>query len=221
MWCRGSGCKLVIVASNGSGPEATAARQPPAIPGYDWSKHSWAFGVDAEKCIGCLRRRGVQAENDVSMDPHHFRTWVERYVTLQGEDNAQIDSQADPVNIAASTEEEDIVSPTDTKMQTSKKPSSCRSCAINVRILPVAGCPTGATYKTEDGVVLIDHTYCIGCRYCVQACPYGVRFLMSAETSAINAPGVTTVSPDCNRLVSRLVQLVPAFLVTAMTNKAR
>ena len=37
-------------------------------------------------------------------------------------------------------------------------------------------CPTGATYKTEDGVVVIDHTYCIGCQYCVQACPYGARY---------------------------------------------
>ena len=37
-------------------------------------------------------------------------------------------------------------------------------------------CPTGATFKTEDGVVVIDHTYCIGCQYCVQACPYGARF---------------------------------------------
>jgi Fe-S-cluster-containing dehydrogenase component len=37
-------------------------------------------------------------------------------------------------------------------------------------------CPTGATFKTDDGVVVIDHTYCIGCQYCVQACPYGARF---------------------------------------------
>ena len=35
--------------------DAAAASQAPAIPGYDWSKHQWAFGVDAEKCIGCLR----------------------------------------------------------------------------------------------------------------------------------------------------------------------
>jgi Fe-S-cluster-containing dehydrogenase component len=38
-------------------------------------------------------------------------------------------------------------------------------------------CPVGATFQTKDGVVLVDETYCIGCRYCIQACPYGARFL--------------------------------------------
>lgn len=38
-------------------------------------------------------------------------------------------------------------------------------------------CPVGATFKTPDGVVLVDSQYCIGCRYCIQACPYGARFL--------------------------------------------
>jgi len=40
-------------------------------------------------------------------------------------------------------------------------------------------CPTGATYKREDGLVLIDHNKCIGCRYCVLACPYDVRQSLS------------------------------------------
>jgi Fe-S-cluster-containing dehydrogenase component len=38
-------------------------------------------------------------------------------------------------------------------------------------------CPVGATFKTEDGVTLVDEDYCIGCRYCIHACPYGARFL--------------------------------------------
>jgi Fe-S-cluster-containing dehydrogenase component len=37
-------------------------------------------------------------------------------------------------------------------------------------------CPVGATYQTGDGVVLVDRSWCIGCGYCIMACPYGVRF---------------------------------------------
>lgn len=36
-------------------------------------------------------------------------------------------------------------------------------------------CPTQATWKRDDGVVAIDEHRCIGCRYCVAACPYGSR----------------------------------------------
>ena len=36
-------------------------------------------------------------------------------------------------------------------------------------------CPTHATYTTESGVVLVDEEKCIGCKYCMMACPYGVR----------------------------------------------
>jgi Fe-S-cluster-containing dehydrogenase component len=35
----------------------------------------------------------------------------------------------------------------------------------------------GATFRTEDGVVLVDEKHCVGCGYCVQACPYGTRFI--------------------------------------------
>ena len=37
-------------------------------------------------------------------------------------------------------------------------------------------CPVGATYQTADGVVLVDRKWCIGCGYCIMACPYGMRF---------------------------------------------
>ncbi len=163
-----------------AGEQAAAAQVPPnpAIPGYDWTKHRWAFGVDATKCIGCLRCvEACKKENNVPADAHHFRTWVERYVTLEGEETARIDSQADPVNIAASGSEGEYRFADRYKDAKVAKaffvPKLCNHCT-NPACVQV--CPTGATYKTEDGVVLIDHTYCIGCQYCVQACPYGARF---------------------------------------------
>jgi len=36
-------------------------------------------------------------------------------------------------------------------------------------------CPTGASFKRVDGIVLVDKHICIGCRYCMMACPYKAR----------------------------------------------
>ncbi len=45
----------------------------------------------------------------------------------------------------------------------------------------VKACPTGASHKREDGVVVIDSTICIGCRYCMSACPYNARSFYEAD----------------------------------------
>ena len=47
-----------------------------------------------------------------------------------------------------------------------------------------AVCPTHATYTTDSGVVLVDEERCIGCKYCMMACPYGVRSWNAAEKCA-------------------------------------
>ena len=166
--------RALIPASTAS-PTATS---PSPLPNYDWSAHRWAFGVDATRCIGCLRCvEACKTENEVPQDAHHFRTWVERYVVLEGERKARVDSQSDPVNIAASGSEGRYRFANryqDAKVEKAFfVPKLCNQCTHPAC---VQVCPTGATYKTADGVVLIDHTYCIGCQYCVQACPYGVRY---------------------------------------------
>jgi Fe-S-cluster-containing dehydrogenase component len=147
--------------------------------GYDWNRHQWAFGVDATKCIGCLRCvEACKIENDVPANAHQFRTWVERYVYVKGEQQPRIDSQQDAVNIAASGSAKQYRFADRYRNAKVEKaffvPKLCNQCTHPAC---VQVCPVGATYRTRDGVVLVDPDYCIGCRYCVQACPYGARYL--------------------------------------------
>ena len=51
-------------------------------------------------------------------------------------------------------------------------PVGCQQCE-NPPCIKV--CPTGATWAEKDGIVVIDYDWCIGCRYCMAACPYGAR----------------------------------------------
>jgi phenylacetyl-CoA:acceptor oxidoreductase 27-kDa subunit len=55
----------------------------------------------------------------------------------------------------------------------------------------VNACPTRATQRREDGLVWVDARKCVGCRYCVMACPYQMRVYYSEEKEYYPGQGLT------------------------------
>lgn len=134
----------------------------------------WAFVVDTTRCIGCGRCVwACKQENDVPWGASHNRTWVERYVrTADGE--TYVDSPEAGINGFASAplpeeaQGKEIV-------KSFFVPKLCNQCEHPPC---VQVCPVAATYQAKGGAVLVNRDTCIGCRYCIQACPYGARYLL-------------------------------------------
>lgn len=57
-------------------------------------------------------------------------------------------------------------------------PSMCNNCENPIC---VRNCPTQATFRREDGIVMQDPHRCIGCKYCMASCPYDVRYVDSLK----------------------------------------
>jgi Fe-S-cluster-containing dehydrogenase component len=153
-----------------------AEERPQDAPNYDTTRHWWAMFIDVEKCIGCGRCvEACKVENDVPDEPFYFRTWVERYhipardvTNPKAEDHPQVDSPNGGRNGFPD------IYPKQDGAKSFFVPKLCNHCAHSPC---VQVCPVGATFESPDGVVLVDKQYCIGCRYCVHACPYGCRFI--------------------------------------------
>lgn len=72
-------------------------------------------------------------------------------------------------------------------------------------------CPTGATTQRADGIVSQDDKTCIGCKYCIQGCPYGVRYV---------DPRTNTVQ-KCDLCVHRIEQGILPACVNTCNARAR
>jgi Fe-S-cluster-containing dehydrogenase component len=132
----------------------------------DLLKFDWGYIVDTTRCIGCgACVRACAVENNVP--DTFFRTWVERYEINKNE-TVRVDS---PDGAKESFKQDNFKSDI---VKGFFVPKICNHC-YNSACTQV--CPVGASYHSPDGVVLIDKEHCIGCGYCVQACPYGCRYI--------------------------------------------
>jgi Fe-S-cluster-containing dehydrogenase component len=119
----------------------------------------FGYALDISRCIGC--RKCVYAcveENNLSRDPQVHWITVLDMDKDKGVDLLHANAYYDPATV-----------PQPDKFYF---PVACQQCE-NPPCVKV--CPVNATWTEPDGIVVIDYDWCIGCRCCITACPYGAR----------------------------------------------
>lgn len=120
----------------------------------------FGYGLDLSRCIGC--RKCVYAcvsENNQSRNPQVH--WISVLKFKKGEKWIDLENSEKYYNPKEVPEKDSFYMPV-----------QCQQCENSPC---VKACPTQATWKEPDGIVVIDYNWCIGCRYCMAACPYGAR----------------------------------------------
>jgi molybdopterin-containing oxidoreductase family iron-sulfur binding subunit len=184
-------------------PEAVAAAPPPV--------KRWAMAVDVSKCLAekdcadctsaCHRAHNVP---DIG-NPKDEVKWIWK----------------EPFKEALPDQHHEYM---DERLQHAGVLVFCNHCD-NPPCVRV--CPTQATWKRNDGVVMMDWHRCIGCRYCVAACPYGSRSFNWRDPR----PFIAELKPDfpsrsrgvvekCNFCEERLAKGQPPACAEACKGKA-
>ena len=136
----------------------------------------WAMVVDPRKCldhadctactVACHTAHNVPSFDD----PRHEVKWIWKESFHQAFEDQELDY-------------------VDEQLTESRIPITCNHCD-NPPCVRV--CPTQATWKRDDGVVMMDWHRCVGCRYCVAACPYGSRSFNWTDPR----PYIAEITPD-------------------------
>lgn len=152
----------------------------PAMPGV-----LFGYGLDLSRCIGCRTcEYACVEENNQSIDPQIH--WIQ-VLRFKKDDPKFPDFE----HAEKYYEPQQVPEPGHFYM-----PVQCQQCENPPC---VRACPTQATWKEPDGLVVVDYNWCIGCRYCMGACPYGARHFNWTEPH--RNPG--DINPDTHYLGNR------------------
>lgn len=166
---------------------------------YNEQTAQLTFVVDSAKCIGCgLCVSACKEENRIPGETEFNRTWIERHVRTS-DGVVHVDSPD-----AGIEGFEGVPVPGIQGKKVDAEFFVPRLCMQCENPPCVAVCPVSATYSTPEGIVLIDDTRCIGCGYCVTACPYGARYVLpAAEETPLGASGIADKCTWCFHRITR------------------
>ena len=190
------------------------ARETVRIPGQDFTPvkalmaKRWAMVIDASKCppdcTDCITAcHTVHNVPDFGNPKDEVKwIWTEPFAAVFPDENHPYREQG---------------------LQKMRLPVLCNHCE-NPPCVRV--CPTKATFRRPDGIVMMDYHRCIGCRLCMAACPYGARSMNFRDPR----PFITKINPDfptrtkgvvekCNFCAERLAQgKLPACVLACRQN---
>lgn len=129
-------------------------------------RRSWVMVIDLKKCEGCVT---------IDSTPQCTQACITGHFVPKGQEWIQVYQVEQPGGGSYFM------------------PTPCYHCqsapCVNV-------CPVAATYHTEEGIVLIDQKRCIGCRFCMAACPYQRRFFNWGEPELPPEAAFVEYSPE-------------------------
>jgi tetrathionate reductase subunit B len=146
----------------------------------------WGLMIDTQRCVdGC----------DACVDACNLENGLDLQVRPESQDEARWDDQK-AVWIRKVKLQDNLTG------RVTNLPLMCQHCedppCVDV-------CPTGASFKRADGIVMVDRHDCIGCRYCMMACPYKARSFIHVNTrdQLTRVPRGKGCVESCNLCVSR------------------
>ncbi len=153
--------KFILIAGSAAAATLLNLKMPVSAKESGKSTKKWGMVIDVEKCTECMKEF-IEKTGDEHVKPPCV-------VACDRENNVPDfkDKRIDPQWIRIfEVEKEGLES------EKFYMPVLCNHCDYPPC---VQVCPTKASFKRDDGIVMIDYHRCIGCRYCMIACPYGSR----------------------------------------------